>query len=198
MPTEEEFQALLEAERQRSAQLAADLRHSQVATGLKDIGAPDAFADIVPTDLELSADALRDFVSRFLPAAPTGGGAPEPASGSPAPDLTGWARYERASEGAGTITPPAKTDAELLLEEGMEGLRLLRGEGRDWNHLKPPDDMQQKNAAFAQKVNRLNRSHEMAVRRGEAAPGGYFQAWGFGGRHDPPQWAYVAEDGIRE
>lgn len=191
--TEEDLQAALEAERKRTAELAAGLRHANISAALRDLALPTAFADVVPADLEASPEALKDFVARFLP--PT---AAQPSGEAPPPNLEGWARYERTAELGSSVPAAGKTEVELLIEEGMKGLEALRGGGTDWNHHKPPDEMAQENANFARRVNRLNRSHEMAVRRGEATPGGYFQAWGFGGRHDPPPWAYVAEDGIRE
>jgi hypothetical protein len=197
--TDEEEQALRESleQAQRSVtEQAAQVRKSQLTGLLKDLQAPARFADVYPADAELTSDALKAFVAEFAPPVP-------PATeASTKPDLSGWSAYERAQEGATTPGAGGKTELEQLLEEGMEGLKELTGGGLDWNHFQPPDgrngstDMRAKNAEYANKVNRANRTWEKEIRLGRSEPGGVYQnAMGFGGRVDPPRWAYKAADG---
>lgn len=187
--TDEEEAALrdqLAGAQRQGEEATAAARKANITVLLKDIGAPTAFADILPGTVELTPDALKEFVAQFAP--------PAPPVVTDRPDLSGWERYERTAE-AGSPPGPGKSEIELLLEEGLKGMDELRGTGLDWNHRKPPEEMQLKNAEFAAKANRLNRQATTLVRRGEMEPGGYYKAMGFGGRHDPPPWAYVAEDG---
>lgn len=190
--TDEEEAALrdqLAGAEQRGNEATAAARKANIAVLLKDIGAPPAFADVVPGTLELTPDALKEYVGQFIPAA-------QPVV-TDRPDLSGWERYERTAE-AGSPPGPGKSEIDLLLEEGLAGFDKLRGKGLDWDHHKPPEDMQQENAEFAAKANKLNRQATTLVRRGQMEPGGYYKAMGYGGRHDPPPWAYVAEDGRQE
>jgi hypothetical protein len=186
--TDEEEAALrdqLAGAQQRGEEAAAAARKANLTVLLKDIGAPAAFADVVPGTIELTPEALKDWTAQFLPA---------PSTVTDRPDLSGWERYERTAE-AGSPPGPGKSEIDLLLEEGLKGIQKLRGTGLDWDHRQPPEEMQQENAEFAAKANKLNRQATTMVRRGEMEPGGYYRAMGFGGRHDPPSWAYVAEDG---
>lgn len=190
--TDEEEAALrdqLAGAQAASNEAAAAARKANITVLLKDIGAPAAFADIVPGTLELTADALKEYVGQFLP--------PAPAVVTDRPDLSGWERYERTAE-AGSPPGPGKSEIDLLIEEGMKGIEKLRGMATDWDHTKPPEEMKRENAEYAAKANRLNRQATTLVRRGQMEPGGYYRAMGFGGRHDPPAWAYVAEDGRQD
>lgn len=190
--TDEEEAALrgeLAGAQQASVDSAAAARKANITVLLKDIGAPAAFADVVPGTLELTADALKDYVGQFIPA-------PAPVV-TDRPDISGWERYERTAE-AGSPPGPGKSEIDLLLEEGLKGMEKLRGTGLDWNHRMPPEEMLAENAEFAAKANKLNRQATTLVRRGQMEPGGYYRSMGFGGRHDPPPWAYVAEDGRQE
>lgn len=190
--TDEEEAALrdqLAAAQARGDEAAAAARKANITVLLKDIGAPSAFADVVPATLDLTPDALKEYVGQFLP--------PTPAAVTDRPDLSGWERYERTAE-AGSPPGPGKSEIDLLLEEGLKGIEKLRGTALDWNHYAPPEEMQLENAEFAAKANRINRAAERLVRTGQMEPSGYFRAMGFGGRHDPPPWAYVAEDGRQE
>lgn len=190
--TDEEEAALrdqLAGATQRGEAADAAARKANITVLLKDIGAPAAFADVVPGTLELTPEALKDYVAQFIPSAP-------PAV-TERPDLSGWERYERTAE-AGSPPGPGKSEVDLLLEEGLKGIEKLRGTGLDWNHRMPPEEMQVENAEYAAKANKLNRQATTLVRRGQMEPGGYYKAMGYGGRHDPPAWAYVAEDGRQE
>lgn len=189
------LQAQLEAERAKSAEQAAGLRKLQIGNVLREINASGAFAEVYPADGEITPDALKTFVSQFVPAAPT------TSTTTTTTDMGAWAAYERAQESATTPGAGGKTEVESLLEKGEAGLYELTGKGKDWNHYRipmegPGSDIEQRNNDYAEAANKVNRQWSKEVRQGRAQPAGiYSGANGFGGRVDPPRWAYKALDG---
>lgn len=162
------------------AQLREQVRREQLGRILDGLGAPTAFADVYRGDL--TPEAVKTFVEglQMTPRAPS---EPKP----PAPAADAWGRYEDTSRGG---PPVSTTEYDRLLAETREALDAVRN-----SRYAPPAEADDKFAGTIDKVNKLNRQWEREIRAGRAQPA-YVGNTGFGGRLDPPEYAYRALDKV--
>lgn len=172
----------LEALRTQLAARDADVRRLQLTGILKGLGAPATFADIYTGELDEAK--VKTFVSSLqIPV-------PEPTTQQEGTaDTSAWGRYE----GTQNVSAPAgsePSDVDKLLERGRAAIEKSKPSMNPFQ-VSEADVLDQKQ--FAADVNRMHREWERMVRRRQAQPA-YRGLEGFGGRMDPPDYAYVAQD----
>lgn len=148
---------------------------------LKDFGAPTTFADVYQGELDEAK--VKAFVSSLqIPA-------PPPPQQEGTADTSAWGRYE----GTGSVSTPAggePNEVDKLLTRGREAIEKSKPSMNPFQ-VSEADILDQKQ--FATDVNRMHREWERMVRRRQMQPA-YRGLEGFGGRMDPPDYAYVAQD----
>lgn len=172
-PTAEDLQAQV-------AQLQEQVRREQLGRILDGLGAPSGFADVYRGDL--NPEAVKAFVEG-LQMAQQPPSEPRP----PAPVADAWGRYEDTGRGG---PPSSSTEIDRLLAETREALDSVRN-GR----YAPAAELDDKFAGTIDRVNKLNRQWEREIRADRAQPA-YVGNTGFGGRLDPPEYAYRAQDKV--
>lgn len=173
----------LEALRTQLAARDADVRRLQLTGILKGLGAPATFADIYTGDLDEAK--VKTFVSSLQIPAPE----PSQSQESQPADTSAWGRYE----GTQSVSAPAgsePSDVDKLLERGRAAIEKSKPSMNPFQ-VGEADILDQKQ--FAADVNRMHREWERMVRRRQMQPA-YRGLEGFGGRMDPPDYAYVAQD----
>jgi len=171
----------VDALRQQLAAKDADMRKLQLTTILKGLGAPATFADIYQGELDEAK--VKTFVSSLqIPA-------PEPTPQEGAADTSAWGRYEGTQAGSAPAGGEP-SDVDKLLERGRTAIEKSKPSMNPFQ-VGEADILDQKQ--FAADVNRMHREWERMVRRRQMQPA-YRGLEGFGGRMDPPDYAYVAQD----
>lgn len=181
MGEEAEQDQELEALRQQLAAKDADMRKLQLTSILKGLGAPPAFADIYTGELDEAK--VKSFVAALqIPA-------PEPTHQEGGADTSAWGRYEAAPSSGGPAGGEPD-EVEKLLARGREAIEKSKP---SMNPFQVSEQDQLDQRQFAADVNRVHREWERAVRRRQLQPA-YRGLEGFGGRMDPPDYAYRAQD----
>lgn len=181
-PTPEEVAAL----RQQLVDSQAEIRKVQLTSMLEKIGAPTAIAGVYTGDVD---DAkLKDFVMGLQMRKDAEDNAEKDSHNRP--DISKWGTYEQIQQDA-TPTGGGDNELEALLKRGNEGIRVSDPKV---NKYQVTEDERREQRQYADDVNKIHREWEREVRLGRAEPA-YRGMEGFGGRLDPPRWAYRAQDG---
>jgi len=106
------------------------------------------------------------------------------------PDISKWGTYEQIQQDS-SPTGGGDNELEALLKRGAEG---IRNSDPKINKFQVTEEERKEQRQYAEDVNRIHREWEREVRLGRAEPA-YRGMEGFGGRLDPPRWAYRAQDG---
>lgn len=178
--TAEEAQALQEA----VAAAQQENRKLQLAHTLEKIGAPTAIADVYQGDLDETK--IKEFVMGLQMQKQSDDAKEQ----KERPDMSKWGTYEQIQSDA-TPTGGGDNELEALLKRGQEGINKSNPRTRPW---KVSEEEIEEQRQFSEDVNRVHRQWEREVRLGRAEPA-YRGMEGFGGRLDPPRWAYRAQDG---
>lgn len=181
-PTPEEMAAL----RQQLADSQAEIRKVQLTSMLEKIGAPTAIAGVYTGDVD--DGKLKDFVMGLQMRKDAEDNAEKDSHNRP--DISKWGAYEQIQQDA-TPTGGGDNELEALLKRGNEGIRTSDPKV---NKYQVTEDERREQRQYADDVNKIHREWEREVRLGRAEPA-YRGMEGFGGRLDPPRWAYRAQDG---
>lgn len=163
----------------------AENRKLQLTHTLEKLGAPTAIADVYNGEMDESK--IKEFVMALQMQKQS---EDQHQQDQQKPDVSKWGAYERINDNAAP-TGGGDNELEALLKEGTELIDKSNPRTRPW---KVSEEEIEEQRRFQDKVNKIHREWEREVRLGRAEPA-YRGMEGFGGRLDPPRWAYRAQDG---
>lgn len=180
-PTPEEVAAL----RQQIADSQAEIRKVKLTGMLEKFGAPTAIADVYNGDLDDTK--VKEFVQALQIRKENEDATVQ---ANTRPDISKWGTYEQIQQDS-TPTGGGDNELEALVKRGAEGIRQSDPKV---NKFQVTEEERLEQRRYADDVNKIHREWEREVRLGRAEPA-YRGMEGFGGRLDPPRWAYRAQDG---